>query len=168
MRTLPCVWATVQAGDVLFGEQAAPGRVGDDHQFGDQLVERAAALAFGNLDGATIRIGQITADFKVVVVDALHRRRLATPAFAGVGEMPEVHQFILERLVGQRTIDGFGVEPRLDFVVAQVGGDVHHFQPRFVAEDFQRLINRQVERDRRAIDYHRPACSSGPRHRAAW
>ena len=43
MRTLPLGLGTVQAGDLLVGEQAAPGRVGDDHQFGDQLVEGCRA-----------------------------------------------------------------------------------------------------------------------------
>jgi len=142
----------VQAGDVLFGEQAAPGRVGDDHQFGDQLVERAAALAFGDLDDAMVRIGQIADDGEVVVVDALHGRGFAAPAFAGVGKVPEVEQFVLERLIGQGAVDGFAVEPRLDFVMAQIGGDMHHFQPRFVAEDFQRFADRQVQGHGRAID----------------
>jgi hypothetical protein len=142
----------VQAGDVLVGEQATPGRVGDDHQFGDQLVERAAALALADVYGAGIRIGQIADDLEVVIVDALHRRGLSTPTLASIGEVPEMNQFILERLVGQWAIDRFGVEPRFDFVVTQVGSDVHHFQPRFVAEDFQRIIDRQVERHGRAID----------------
>ena len=91
-------------------------------------------------------------DGEVVVVDALHGGRLAAPAFAGIGEVPQVEQFSLEGLLGQRAADRFGVEPGLDLMVTQVGGDMHHLQPRFVADDFQRLIDRQVQRHGRTID----------------
>ena len=88
------------AGDAFFGEQAAPGAVGNDHQFGDEFVERAAALAFGNADAAGLRVDQITFDGEVVIVVALHRRRLAAPAFTGIGELPEGFQFVTKGKVG--------------------------------------------------------------------
>ena len=143
---------TVQAGHVPLGEQAAPGRVGDDHQLGDQLVERTAALALADVDGAGLGVGDVTVDRKVVVIDALDGRRLATAPLAGIGEMPQMHQFVAEGAIGQRTAHRFGVEPGLDFVMAKVGRDMHHLQPRFVGNDLETLVNGEVERDRRTVD----------------
>ena len=143
---------TIQAGNVLIGEQAAPNRVGDDHQFGNQLVERAATLTFADLDRAGIGIGQVANNLEVVVVDALRRRRFAAPAFAGIGEMPQMNQLILERHLGQWPVDRFCVEPGLNIVMAQVGGDMHHLQSRFVGNQLENVVDRQIERDRRAID----------------
>ena len=61
-------------------------------------------------------------------------------------------RFILEGLVGQGVVDRFVVEPWFNFMVTQVGGDMHHFQTGFRTDHFQRLIDRQVERHRRTID----------------
>jgi hypothetical protein len=71
------------------------------------IISSATSLSSGlprlrsdDLDRAMIRIGQIAVDGEVVVVVALHRRRFAAPAFAGVGKVPEMEQLVLERLVG--------------------------------------------------------------------
>jgi hypothetical protein len=142
----------VQAGDVPLGEQPAPGRIGDDHQFGDELVERAAAPAFADFDRAPVGIGEIAGDGEVVVVDSLRRRRFAAPPLAGVGEAPEVQQFVAEGEAGESADHGFGVEDRLDFVMPQVGGYMHHLQPGFLGNDLEIVVDREIQRNRRAID----------------
>ena len=77
---LPGGLRTVDRGDALFGEQPAPGTVGDDHQFCDQLVERAAAFALSDRHATTGRLGGVAVNGEGVVVDALHGRWFAAPA----------------------------------------------------------------------------------------
>ena len=75
--------------------------------------------------------------------------------------MPEVQQLVAETEFAQSGSDSFGIEYRLDVVVTQIGGDMHHFQAGFVAQYFERFIDRQIERHRRAID---PAIQGVARH----
>ena len=98
---LAAVLYTVNGRYAFFGQQTAPGAVGNDHQFGDQLVERAAAFAFADVHPTGFGVGRVAVDGKVIVVVALHRRRLAAPAFTGVGQLPERFQFGVESKLRQ-------------------------------------------------------------------
>ena len=141
----------VQAGDAQFSKQTAPGGIGDDHQFRDQFVERAAALAGDDVDPTGFGIGEVAVDFKVVIVHALRGGRLAAPRFAGVGEMPEGEEFVAERVVRQSAVHARLVEPGFDFVMAQVGDDGRQFGAGFAACDVEFAVHRQIERKAGAI-----------------
>ena len=141
----------IDGGNALLGEQPTPGAVGDDHQLGDELVERAAALPFADDDAAILGVGEIAFDREVVVVVALHRRGLAAPAFAGVGQIPEHFQLVAEGEVGKTFDHGLLVEPGLDVVVTQVGDDRHDFDARLVRGDLELGRHRQIQRYGRAV-----------------
>jgi hypothetical protein len=125
------------AATPLAGKQSTPGAVGDDHQLGDQLVERAAALARGNVDPAGLGVADLAVDPEVVVEVSLHRRWLAAPAFAGIGQLPEGHQLVAKGEVGEAAGDRLLVEQRFDVVVAQVGDDRNDLDARLMGNDLE-------------------------------
>ena len=108
----------IEARGVAFGKQPAPGVVDVDHELGDQLVERAAALARD--DASRGRRGRrIPVDVEAVVdaIDVV----LAALAEAVLREPPQHAQFLRPWRVGRRRQV---VRERVaDRVEAQVGRD---------------------------------------------
>ena len=63
----------INGRNAFFGKQATPGAIGDDHQLGDQLIERTATLALADLDATVLGVREVTFDQKIVVIRPLHR-----------------------------------------------------------------------------------------------
>jgi hypothetical protein len=108
------------------------------------IISSATSLSSGlprrraaDLDPAGLGIGEIAVDAKVVVVIALHRRRLAAPAFAGIGQLPEGQQLVAKGELGQTIGDRLLVEQRLDVVMAQVGDHRNDLDARLVGSDLE-------------------------------
>src|SRR5439155_19524671 len=76
--------------DVALGEEFAPARVHQDHQLGDQLVERRTALARHDAHA-------IVLDVKAVVDQRQPRARPATLRFQRERDAPELAQLLLVR-----------------------------------------------------------------------
>ena len=89
-------------------------------------------------------IAEIAVDPEMVVEVALHRRRLASPAFAGTGELPEGQQFRMEGELGQTIGNRLLVEQRFDVVVAEVGDHRNDFDARLVGSNLELGAHRQV------------------------
>ncbi len=120
----------VDRGDVALGEQLAPAAVGEDHELGDQLIERRAAPARHDAHAALL-------DVEAVVELRGAGARLAAALFQRAREAPERLQLILERQPAALA----GLERRVERLVlrmAQVGRDADPLQARLVHVDIER------------------------------
>mmetsp|Transcript_6765 Transcript_6765/g.28419 ORF Transcript_6765/g.28419 Transcript_6765/m.28419 type:complete len:744 (-) Transcript_6765:569-2800(-) len=150
--------AAVDARQAEFGQPAAPGRVGQDHGLGHDQVQRAAAGAHADLHRlvAAGRLGALAGQAEVVVrpveglgLAAHHLAlRLQVP-----GQAPAEGEFGGEVVVGRRVAGQRSVgDDAIEFVVPQVGGDVHPLQPGLTRHDLEAcLVHREVDGHRRAV-----------------
>ena len=134
----------VQGGNVALGEQAAPRRVGEDHQLGDQLVEGGAALARDDID-------VFARDGKVEVQEVGIRARLAALGLKRVGEAPERCDLVFVLQAGLAAQRQQGVE-RVICPVPQVPGHLHSLEARVMPADGKIACGHiEVNRDRRPL-----------------
>ena len=133
MRThahLAAVLHAVQTGNTGVGKQFAPVRVDENHQLGDELIQRRAALALRNFHPAfAIGRGALPVDGKAVIGLLGRGFRFAAPAFKHGRQFPEQAQFFAKRKVQRCAVR----------------------QPFFVEQGFQRA-QAQVRRHRHALD----------------
>ena len=128
MRTLPSGPARDRSRRrIALGEELAPRPVDEDHQLGDQLVERRAALAHADRHAAVL-------DVEAVLDRARAGARLAAPRLERQGDPPGTRARRRERTPGRRALARDVVED-VDFVVAQVRGDRHQLDARLLAAD---------------------------------
>ena len=119
-------------------------RIGEDHQLGDHLVDRAAALARDDADALAVELE--------VVIDAIHVVGLAAPRLEYGSKIAQPFEFAAVRIVGHVGIaQGVVVELHFQRFVAQVVGDVHHFQPGLGAEHAQIGGHVDIQRQRRTV-----------------
>ena len=105
----------IDRGDVALGEELAPARVDQDHQLGDELVERRTTLARHDAHA-------IVLDVKAVVDERQPGARPAALRFQRDADAPELAQLLLVRQACRRS--GFeGVVQQVVLRMAQVGGD---------------------------------------------
>ncbi len=140
----------VERGHPGVAQQRAPGRVGDDHQLGDQLVERRTARPFvdAHAAGAVFR-RRGPVDDKVVILALRSVLGLTAARFEHGRQFPEPLQFGGERKVAEPGRQRLLVENGLDVVVAQVGDDRHLFQLRLVAANGKIGGDIEIQRDGR-------------------
>src|SRR3954466_14313472 len=132
----------VDGRDIALGQQLAPERIGEDHHFGNELVQRGAALARHDADPAVL-------DVKRVVQRPGGGARLSTPRLERPGEAKETPKLFLEWESNLRV----GLEGFIEGVVlpmAKVRRDGHSFQPA-AASPYRAVffVNVDVERNGR-------------------
>ena len=144
----------INAGRALVSQELAPGRIGEDHQFRDDLVERRAAFALADLDVTAA----IPIDTEVVVAHVRGGRRFAAHFFERMGEAPEKLQRTLERKCAAARFEVLLRDLGIEQIVTQVGADLDPINRARGSDDRAvALVHVNIERDRR----HRAALDQG-------
>ena len=155
----PGLLRAIDARHPSVGQHAAPRAVGQDHQFGDDLVQRRAAFALFDPHAlaATIGLGnridveRIIALLRALGLQAAGNACLLAAVVQRAHKRPQHGQFGLERVVARAIGQRVGGDHVVEQVVAQVGRHGHGFAARLAGGDRPRgAVDRRVQRQRRA------------------
>ena len=126
--------AAVDARHAMVVQHLAPGTVGKDHQFGDDLIQRRATLAARHGDDV---IFHIKVEIDAVILFRLQAKRFAllhAPLFQLLRPLPQHGEVGLVRVLSLAAGQGFLVDHVVELVVAQVAGDRHQLGARLRAD----------------------------------
>ncbi len=143
------VLRAIDAGDAAVGEQPAPRRVREDHQLGDDAVERRAAAALRDLDALdAVDVGhakRVVGPLVPFGPQPGRDARLLAARVQRAREAPQHRQLRLARPVAGAVLEVVLGDHVVERVVAQVVRDRHALDPRRRRDDAERLVDVVVD-----------------------